>query len=228
MPSPSTPSKKAQTNTRQHSGRYAGKSASTRERERREKLVAAGIALIGRNGFAATSIDALCAEAGLTKRYFYQSFSSREELLTASYDAANREFIKAIMQAAAPHLQDSKNLVRTGLQTCFQWVQDHPDEARLIMLEAVSVRAQIGHVYGDRYDEFVSLLVNFTKPFLEDGGPGDNVLRVMAKGSVGAIMHLCQGWITTDFKQPLDQLVDGMERIFSGMAQVLGVQGWRD
>lgn len=213
---------------RRHTGQYGGKSADTRERERKAKLTAAGIALIGRQGFAATSIDAICAEAGLTKRYFYQAFDSREELLVAAYETANREYVQAIMQAAAPYLQDPRRLVHAGLTASFQWVADNPDKARLIMMEAIAVRGQIGHVYGERYDDFVSLLVGFTKPFLKDGGPGDTALRVMAKGAVGAIMHLCQNWIATDFKQPMEQLVDGVERTFSGMALELGVSGWLD
>ncbi len=225
-PSPKQPAPAAGAPPRRRSGQYAGKSASTRERERRAKLLSAGTRLIGRQGFAATSIDAICAEAGLTKRYFYQAFDGREALLIAAYEAANRAYVQAIMQAAAPHLGDARRLVRRGLEASFQWVAEHPDEARLIMLEALAVRGQIGRVYGERYDEFVSMLVGFTTPFLKDGGPGDATLRVMAKAAVGAIMHLCQGWIATEFRQPVAQLVDGMERIFSGMARELGVRDW--
>ncbi|MDP1775656.1 MAG: TetR family transcriptional regulator, partial [Moraxellaceae bacterium] len=44
--------------------KYGGKDALARQKERKDKLLAAGIKLIGREGFAATSIDAICAEAG--------------------------------------------------------------------------------------------------------------------------------------------------------------------
>ncbi len=208
---------------RKRSGQYAGKSAAARDAERRARLIAAGIRLIGRHGYAATSIDAICAEAGLSKRYFYAAFDGREALLVAAYESANRDYVQAIMQAAMPHLQDSRRLVHCGLTACFEWVAAHPDEARLIMLEAIAVRGQIGSVYGERYDEFVSMLVGFTKPFLKQQSPSDACLRVMAKAAIGAIIHLCQGWIATDFRQPAEQLVEGMERIFSGMAKELGV-----
>lgn len=227
MPATSDPPETKQPGAQRRGGRYGGKSAASRARERRAKLLAAGSALIGRHGFAVASIDAICAEAGLTKRYFYEAFASREELLVAAYDAANRDFVQAIMRAAAPHLQDSRRLVRAGLDATFRWVAEHPDEARLIMMEALAVRGQIGHVYGERYDDFVGMLVGFTRPFLENGGPGDVTLRILAKASVGAIVHLCQGWIVNDFKQPIEQLVDGMETMFAGLALELGVGGWR-
>ncbi len=214
--------------TRQHSGKYAGKAASTRQAERRQKLLTAGIKLIGREGYASTSIDAVCSEAGLTKRYFYESFTNSEELLIESYRAATRELMNSILEVAAPYRNDSRKLVRAGLHQVFTFVQKHPDKARLIMIEAMSVRSQLGRVYGKSYGEFVDLLVAFTKPFLPDDGPGDAILAVMARGATGVIIHLCQGWIATDFKQPIEELVNGTERIFGGMGRELGIPGWAD
>lgn len=211
---------------RLHSGRYAGKAASTRQAERREKLLAAGIALIGRDGYAATSIDAVCKEAGLTKRYFYESFAGSEELLIESYRAVTREFLSSILQAARPHLGDSRQLVRAGLQQTFGFVRKNPDKARLIMIEAMAMRGQLGRLYGSSYNEFVDLLVAFTKPFLPGKGPGDVILAVMARGAVGALIHLCQAWIATGFKQPMQELVTGTEHIFGGMGRELGIKDW--
>ena len=127
------------------------------------------------------------------------------------------------MRATRPHLNDSRELVRAGLQQAFGFVKDNPDKARLIMIEAMSVRSQLGQMYGKSYNEFVELLVGFTKPFLPDSGCSDTLLAVMAKGAVGAIIHLCQGWIATGFKQPVDELVAGTELIFSGMGRELGI-----
>lgn len=207
---------------------YAGQEAPQRQRERRKKLVHAAVVRIGREGFAAASIDSLCAEAGLTKRYFYESFATREELLMAAYESVTRDYLQSILLATAPHLQDARQLVRAGLVETFGFVRRHPDKARLLMIEAMTVRGQLGNVYGQRYDEFVTLLIGFTRPFLMQSAPSDTVFKVMAKSVVGGIIHLCQGWIATDFKQPEQELVDGMERIMAGLGKELGVKGWAD
>lgn len=207
-------------------GKYAGKEASTRQRERKEKLLAAGIKLIGSKGYAETRIDDVCSEAKLTKRYFYESFTNSEELLIEAYREATRELMSSIMKEAAPHLTDSRKLVRAGIKQTFTFVRDNPDKARLIMIEAMSVRSQLGRVYGKSYGEFVTLLVGFTKPFLANDGPGDAILGVMAKAAVGSLIHLSQGWIATDYKQPIDELIEGTERIFGGMGHELGIPGW--
>lgn len=207
---------------------YGGKDAGTRQAERLDKLVAAAIRLFGRQGFAETSIDALCREAGLTKRYFYEAFSSSEDLLIAAYRKATGEFMQSILAAAAPHRDDARALVRAGVEQVFGFVRAHPDEARLIMIEATAVRSQLGRIYGRSYADFVELLVVFTKPFLEGEGPGDAVLAVMGRGATGAIIHLCQGWLATDFKQPQEELVNGTERLLGGIGRELGVRGWGD
>jgi AcrR family transcriptional regulator len=212
---------------KQSSGKYAGKEAYTRRRERKEKLILAGIKLIGSTGFLSTSVDAVCAEAVLTKRYFYESFKNREELLVEAYRVATREFMSSILTAAAPYRDDSRKLVYVGIHQTFTFVQENPDKARLIMIEAMSVRSQLGRVYGKSYGEFVELLVAFTKPFLpEDDVPSDAILAVMARGGVGVLIHLSQAWIAADFEQSIDELVIGAERIFRGMGRELRIPGW--
>lgn len=197
-----------------------------RKTERKQQLVQAAIRLFGRDGFSATSIDAICAEAGLTKRYFYEAFPDREALLTAAYEQVTQEFLYSILAAAGPYLQDSRRLVRAGLTETFEFVKRNPDKARLMMIEAIAVRGQLGKVYGRRYDQFVNLLLDFTRPLLDQAAPDEPVFRVLAKAMVGAIIHLCQGWIATDFKQPAGELIDGMEKMMGGLGVQLGVRGW--
>ena len=62
---------------------YRGVSAADRRTERRARLVAAGIELLGTRGAAGVSIAEVCAEAALTKRYFYEGFASYEEFAAA-------------------------------------------------------------------------------------------------------------------------------------------------
>lgn len=66
----------------------------------KHKLLDAAVALIRKHGFAGTSIDQLCAAAGVTKGAFFHHFASKEELGIAAanhwsaitqpiFDAAN-------------------------------------------------------------------------------------------------------------------------------------------
>ncbi len=46
----------------------------------RERLVQAAVRLVLRHGFTATRVEAICAEAGVTKGSFFHYFASKEEL----------------------------------------------------------------------------------------------------------------------------------------------------
>lgn len=207
-------------------GTYAGKAAPARQRERREKLIAAGIRLIGTQGFAATSIDAICGEAGLTKRYYYENFEHREALLQAAFRQVTGELLNALMLAAAPHRGDARALVDAGVRATYAFVRAHPHEGRLLMIEALAVRGTLGRLYVERFGAFVDLLLGMTRPFLPQGIVSDVELAVMGRGAIGALIHLCQSWIATDFKQPVEELVAGTVRIFAGLGRELGNPAW--
>jgi TetR/AcrR family transcriptional repressor of nem operon len=53
----------------------------------REKLIAAAIATVRYKGFSATSVDEICAGAGVTKGAFFHHFASKEALAVAAAGA---------------------------------------------------------------------------------------------------------------------------------------------
>ena len=59
---------------------FKGLSLSERKEARREKLIEAGIATYGTQGFFSVTVKDVCNEAKLTERYFYESFKKSEEL----------------------------------------------------------------------------------------------------------------------------------------------------
>ena len=67
----------------------------------RDKLLEAAFALIRAKGYSATTVDELCAAAGVTKGAFFHHFESKEALAVA---AANHwSSITGALFAAAPY-----------------------------------------------------------------------------------------------------------------------------
>ena len=87
---------------KQPTGRYGGRTAGERRAERRQRLLDAGLHLFGGGpGYRATSVSALCEEAGLSTRQFYEEFSNLEEVLAALHPFINKWAEEAAMSALA-------------------------------------------------------------------------------------------------------------------------------
>ena len=78
------------------------KSQPQPRRAAREKLLQASFVLIREKGYSATSVDELCAEAGVTKGAFFHYFRSKEALAVAAVDRWS-EVSTALFQRAPYH-----------------------------------------------------------------------------------------------------------------------------
>ena len=78
---------------------YRGVSATDRRHQRRQRLIDAGLQLFGTRGIAAVGIVDVCAEAGLTKRYFYENFASIDALAEAVFEHVTGNLVAMVAPA---------------------------------------------------------------------------------------------------------------------------------
>ena len=86
---------------------YRGVSADDRRADRRARLLEAGLDLVGEVGVAEVTAEAVAARAGLSKRYFYESFADRDALLVA----ASSGVFETVRAALLVHLTGSSSSV---------------------------------------------------------------------------------------------------------------------
>ncbi len=63
--------------------RYSGRSVDEWKAARRERLLDAALELFGTEGYPATSVERLCAQAKVSTRHFYHEFQNKEAVLLA-------------------------------------------------------------------------------------------------------------------------------------------------
>ena len=80
--------------------RYRGSSTEERRAVRRQQLIDAAIQVYGEYGYRHSGVKQVCDAAGLTQRYFYESFGHSDELLIACYEQAARKVRELNMAAA--------------------------------------------------------------------------------------------------------------------------------
>mgnify|MGYP003715986655 CR=1 FL=1 len=82
-----------------------------RRQRRHEALLTAGVALLGASDGPSVSVRAACRSAGLTERYFYESFADKNALVEAVYDHVIGEITTTTLAALAAS-GDSASCVR--------------------------------------------------------------------------------------------------------------------
>jgi AcrR family transcriptional regulator len=132
---------------------YRGVSASDRRAERRERLLAACLDVVGRDGVAATTVAAVCERAGLTKRYFYESFNDRDAILAEVLDGLHTTLLGQIREALRTAGPDPLARARVTI-SLLVGAMDDPRMARLYIEApahpALQARRQEAyHVYAE-------------------------------------------------------------------------------
>jgi AcrR family transcriptional regulator len=122
---------------------YGGQTAEQRRAARRERLLDAGLELFGTAGYAATAIEALCRRARLNPRYFYEQFSSREELLGAVYDRHVESVMRTVLAAIAEAPADPRGRLERGLRAFIDGTLADERAARINYFEVVGVSREL-------------------------------------------------------------------------------------
>jgi AcrR family transcriptional regulator len=192
--------------------RYGGKTSEERRGERRGRLLAAGHDLFGTRGYAATTIPAICAEAGLATRYFYESFASREELFLALYDelaARVRDEVEAAV-AAAP--REIAAMAAAGVAAAERAYAD-TRVARIVLLEITRI--------SDRAEEHRRAAIAAfgrvsERAIREAAGLPERRARVLAIALTGGIAELFVHRAGDPSSMSRDDLVAGVVALVTG------------
>ncbi|MEZ0579436.1 TetR/AcrR family transcriptional regulator [Nocardioides sp. MH1] len=117
------------------SGVYRGVSAEERVAERRARLMEATLE-VWADPARRTTMTAVCAEAGLTERYFYESFSGLDEALRAVLDAVADEIEQTTTAAAAAAGDDPIVRTQASMVAFVDLIAGDPRKGRVAIVEA--------------------------------------------------------------------------------------------
>jgi AcrR family transcriptional regulator len=199
--------KRAATVTR----RYAGVDAVARRRERQRKLIDAGLEVFGHRGYHLSTVRDVCAQAGLTERYFDESFKSLAELFDAVYTELRGQLQHQIMQAvikSGVQSPDPLALAKGTLHAWYTFLKDDPRKARVMLIESAAVsdngmrsaEATVSEI-GGMFRTFITMLY----PNLKDSSSFD--MDLMLSALTGAAVYMARTWVRSGYKQPIDHVI---------------------
>jgi AcrR family transcriptional regulator len=128
---------------------YRGVNSDERRERRRRDLIAAAVAVYGTRGYRQSTVKAVCDQAGLTERYFYESFENSEALFAACYETVSLAQLASVLGAgAAAEVSGGADAVRAErmrimLGAFFRRLKRDPRAAKLFLMETRGLGALV-------------------------------------------------------------------------------------
>ncbi|MEV6771415.1 TetR/AcrR family transcriptional regulator [Nocardia sp. NPDC051030] len=135
-----------------------GLDRSTVENSQRYRMMWSVLESVADRGYATTTVAHIVADAGVSRRTFYQFFSDRDDCFAAAYDEAVNYVIAVLAKAgtAAPRT-DWRNLIHATLAEYLQILTEHTKFAKALHIEALAAgprvarqRATLKKIFADR------------------------------------------------------------------------------
>ncbi|WP_435742251.1 TetR/AcrR family transcriptional regulator [Nocardioides sp. SYSU DS0663] len=198
------------------SGTYRGVSAADRAAERRARLLEATLAVWSDPSDARPTMTRVCAEAGLTERYFYESFRSLDDALTAVMEAVATE-VEEVSQAAADAAGDDPAArVQASVRAFVDLIADDPRKGRVAIVEAGAMpalrarRTQLLRHFAHRAAEEGRELYG-----LDGWGPREGELAGLL--FIGGMAELVTAWLDGTLEATPEELVEAATAMFVGL-----------
>ena len=191
---------------------YGGLAMAERVAARRARFVEAGIDLFGTQGFRGATVRGICAAAGLTDRYFYESFATLEALLAEVYRTLTHAFAARLTEESIRSEAWSGDAVAIERQTTaayelwFDTVRD-PRFARIVLVEVLGVSADIDALYEASVRQMAELTIAplaTTQPALRLSKARRELL---GRALVGAGLQVAKMWMTGGYRLPRRDVV---------------------
>jgi AcrR family transcriptional regulator len=199
---------------------YGGLSESERVVERRERFLDAGLEIFGTLGIRGATVRALCKAAGLTERYFYESFADTDALFCAVY---NRQLDRhrAYFMSHLPELPaELQGRIKKSLELSLNWMRDER-VVRVLFIEGMAGSAQVSTMYHNSLQQqavATAQLIRLDNPTIT---LSDEVLLQIAQAINGAYASLVAQWMRSGYATSLDIMVEGCGLIVRGIMSEL-------
>lgn len=186
---------------------WRGVSAEDRTAERRRRLQESCLNVVGADGVAATTVDRVCADAKLTKRYFYESFADLDALLLAAADELFGT-VRTRMEAELPRHSSRASRTHAALAVLIDTLSGDPRLARLYAeCPGHPVLLRRREVEVTAFTDFIATAV-----IADDGRPdADRLLatRVLVAGTTDVVTS----WLAGDIVADRDAIIATIERL---------------
>jgi AcrR family transcriptional regulator len=169
----------------------------------------AGVRVFARSGFSGSSVSDICAEAGLSRRQFYELYADKAALFRVVYDDINERGRAAVDRIAAADVGTVSDIVRACIHAFLDILGDR-DLMRVGFSEIDSVGGDFEEHRRAGRQRWGDLIANAL------AGHRDPIeLRPwQARAYIGAVNGVVREWATDPEQPPIAELEDILTAMF--------------
>jgi AcrR family transcriptional regulator len=195
---------------------YRGVEAAERLATRRNRLLAAGLDLLGaeRQNISAVTVRGVCRSASLAARYFYESFADKDEFVARVFDWVVAELAATTQAAVAAVPADEQT--RAGMANIVRTITEDPRVGRLLfstqLADPVIVRkrAESSALFAMLSGQHVGQVLQV---------PANERIKAAAHFVVGGVGQTISAWLAGDVQLEPGQLVDQLAALLNELAE---------
>ena len=192
--------------------------AVDRTQARRERLIAAGLDLLGTDGSHATTVRAVCARAKLTPRYFYESFDDLDSLLLAVFDEIGAELAQAILEAVTPPPGDARASARAAIGAAVGVITGDPRKGRVLFAEGMGSEV-LARRRVKTLRAFAAMVAAQGRAFYGASDRTDPVVETTALMLVGGLAETLMAWLDGSLSVSRERLIDDCADLFAAAGE---------
>ncbi len=200
--------------------RWNGLSTEERQRERRQLLVEAALSLLASEGSSGTTVRAVCAEARLNPRYFYESFDELDTLVVAVYDHVIGRLRRQVADALADVGDDPVETVRATVAAIVTFIDEDRRMGRVLYVEALGNEALNVRRMQTGFN-LVDLLQRDVARRRGHAG-AEQLARLAAAMLVGGMSEILSAWLDGRIEMSPDEVIHDTTALFLAVGERAG------
>jgi AcrR family transcriptional regulator len=193
---------------------YRGIDAAQRIADRRRQLLDAGLELLGAAGKdpADLTVRAICAQATLGVRYFYESFTDKDHFVGAVFDSVIADIAATTQAAVASAPPDEQ--ARAAMANIVRTISADPRTGRLLF----SVELSNTVIVRKRAESTALFAALFFAHAGARGALANDRVKAAAHFAVGGVGQTISAWLSGEVELDHEGLIDALAALVDALA----------
>jgi AcrR family transcriptional regulator len=187
-------------------GTYGGVSAQERVAQRRRRLLDAALEIVGTQGWSSATVRAICEQAKVGPRFFYESFPDTDELLGALHDELLDTALREALGAMAGARAELRARTEVSFQAMIRYLTEDPRRARVLFSEAYGSETLMRRRFAAMQTIAAAVLAS-SRELLDLPEEHERILNAVSLLVTGGVTELVLGWLNGGLGLDRDELI---------------------